>query len=281
MEDFAGVSLDKVLEEHRDGIDVTTFLKLAAKITECVTLLHQHHIIHQSLCPHHILWNKATDDVRLIDLGLSSELTQGFQISLHQKHVGKLLSYISPEQTGRINCPVDYRSDLYALGVTFYQLLTGVLPFSQSNQDTTVELDSMDIIYDIIAKAVVPTNVRKKNIPKPINDMIMKLLSKPSEERYQSTFGLRHDLRMMLSQPNNIENFKIATQDVKSTFRVSQKLYGRSDQVDSILRTFELISHQKISCGLVLVSGYSGVGKTSLVNEVYGPLARCRGYFIS
>ncbi len=181
------------------------------------------------------------------------------------------LAYISPEQTGRMNRGIDYRTDFYSLGVTLYELLTGELPF-QSN-------DPMELLHCHIAKQ--PPSVIRDEIPQVILDIVMKLMAKNAEDRYQSALGLKFDLENCLHQlqvDGIIRGFEIAQRDVCDRFIIPDKLYGRETEVSTLLQAFERVSLGATE--MMLVAGFSGIGKTAVVNEVHKPIVRQRGYFI-
>src|SRR6202042_1925941 len=185
------------------------------------------------------------------------------------------LAYMAPEQTGRMNRSVDSRCDLYALGVSLYQMLTGALPFSAS--------DPMEWVHCHIARQPVPPSERLENVPTPLSAIIMKLLAKTPEERYQTAAGLEGDLRRCLAdwdRQGRIENFPLGRNDVPDRLLIPEKLYGRAREVETLLASFDRI----VKSGapeLVLVSGYSGIGKSSVVNELHKVLVPPSGLFAS
>ncbi|MFB2975150.1 AAA family ATPase [Microseira sp. BLCC-F43] len=184
------------------------------------------------------------------------------------------LAYISPEQTGRMNRAVDYRTDFYSLGATFYQMLTGKLPFTTS--------DALELVHCHIAKNPVPPHQVCAEIPIAVSDIVMKLMAKTAEDRYQSALGLKHDLEICLHQLESngeIAHFTPGKLDKSGQFLITQKLYGRVNEVRNLLEAFDRVSAG--SSELMLVSGYSGIGKTSVVNEVHKAIVQQRGYFIA
>jgi len=199
----------------------------------------------------------------------------------HPKLLEGTLAYMSPEQTGRMNRAIDYRTDLYSLGVTFYEMLTGILPFQAT--------EPLELVHCHIAKQPLPPRQLNPEIPQAVSEIVMKLLSKTAEDRYQSAYGLKADLEQCLdllqatghsqAEPRNEENFILGQQDLFSQFLIPQKLYGREEEVVTLMDAFERVSQGKTE--MMLVSGYSGIGKSSLVNEVHKPIVGARGYFIS
>jgi serine/threonine protein kinase len=189
--------------------------------------------------------------------------------------VAGTLAYMAPEQTGRMNRSIDARSDLYALVITFYQMLTGGLPFAAS--------DPMEWVHCHIARAPVPPGERRKDIPDVVSALVMKLLAKTAEDRYQTSAGLESDLRSCLAAwktRRKIDDFPLGQHDMPNRLLVPEKLYGRAHEVEALLASFDRI----VKGGapeLVLVSGYSGIGKSAVVNELHKVLAPPRGLFAS
>ncbi|MEG4274279.1 MULTISPECIES: protein kinase domain-containing protein [unclassified Microcoleus] len=353
LEDFGGSSLDQLLTNQT--FPLTEVLRIASVLIDALDYLHRHSIIHKDIKPGNIIINSTTGEVKLTDFSISSRLQQENQSVSNPSELAGTLAYLSPEQTGRMNRSVDYRTDYYSLGVTLYELLAGQLPFA------TVE--PMELIHCHLAKQPLPL-CEIREIPQVISDIVMKLLAKTAEERYQSAAGLKFDLETCLNQllaTGTIAPFAIATRDKGSQLLIPQKLYGREQEVIELLAAFERISHSSItptsltpnpltkgalepaespltptpltpplargaggvqnhaseaessstltpplsrgaggdqteestltpspspspspsSSEMILVSGYSGIGKTAIVNEVHKPIVRHRGYFIS
>ncbi|MEH2057073.1 MAG: AAA family ATPase, partial [Nostoc sp.] len=213
-----------------------------------------------------------TKEVKLIDFSIASLLPRETQTLINPNVLEGTLAYISPEQTGRMNRGIDYRTDFYSLGVTFYELLTRKLPFASN--------DSMELVHSHIAK-LPPLLGDRKEIPQVISDIVMKLMAKNAESRYQSALGLKFDLENCLHQlqvSGRIKGFEIAQRDVCDRFIIPDKLYGRETEVENLLQAFERVS--KGATEMILVAGFSGIGKTAIVNEVHKPIVRQRGYFI-
>lgn len=272
FEDFGGRSLDQVLSNF---CEPAAFLTIAVPIVEALAQIHQHHIVHKDIKPQNILINLNTHQVKIGDFGLAAFLPYDSQIISHSKRIEGSLPYLSPEQTGRMNRGIDQRSDLYSLGVTFYEILTGQLPF-QGN-------DPLEWIHCHIAKTPIAPNAINSAIPQVLSDVIMKLLSKVAEERYQSAIGLQTDLERCLQAwetAREMPLFAIAQQDISDRLQIPQKLYGRESELAKLLTVFERVATTE-KPELILVSGYSGIGKSSLVNELHKPIVQTRGIFIS
>lgn len=249
------------------------FLTIALQIVQILEGLACNRVVHKDLKPQHILINPDTTQVKLIGFSLASLLPTEKQEIQNPDVLEGTLAYMSPEQTGRMNRGIDYRTDFYSLGVTFYQLLTGQLPFQST--------DPMELVHCHLARKPAPLNTINPAIPQMVNDIVLKLMAKMAEERYQSTLGLRHDLERCLEQylaSGTIESFPLGERDISDSFQISEKLYGRESEVATLLAAFERVSAGNTE--LILVSGFSGVGKTALVNEVHKPIVRQRGYFI-
>ncbi|MGB3534054.1 MAG: AAA family ATPase [Microcoleaceae cyanobacterium] len=296
MEDFGGISLKKYMNDK--CINISDFLIIAIQITEILDQLYQNRVIHKDIKPANILIDPDTKEVKLIDFSIASLLPKETQKLQNPNVLEGTLGYISPEQTGRMNRGVDYRSDFYALGVTFYELLTGKLPFTAT--------DPMELIHAHIACNPPKVNQINPNIPSVLSAIIAKLMAKNAENRYQTALGLKHDLETCWKQWENnqkIDDFEIGCHDTCERFIIPEKLYGRDNEVQALLSAFDRIatptyqpvSHQVNSddidskqaeteqrrVEMMLVAGYSGIGKTAVINEVHKPIVRQRGYFIS
>ncbi|MEH2066484.1 MAG: AAA family ATPase [Nostoc sp.] len=272
LEDFGGETLKHQISTT--GIELTKFLNIAAQITETLGELHTHHIIHKDLKPENILYNPNTEKIKLIDFSIASLLSKESPEITSLNLLEGTLAYMSPEQTGRINRTLDYRTDFYSLGVSFYEMLTGQLPFHNAQ-------DPMELVHCHIAKIPVAPHEINPNVPLVISAIAMKLLSKTAEDRYQSAYGLKADLEqatIQLQTKGSIDLFSLGQQDFSHQFQIAQKLYGREVEVAALMAAFEKVTLG--SSEVVLVGGYSGIGKSSLVNEVHKPIVRQRGYFI-
>ncbi|WP_341525910.1 AAA family ATPase [Nostoc sp. UHCC 0302] len=274
MEDFGGISLKEKMETKRDTVNgFREFLLIAIQVVTTLEGLYRHRVIHKDIKPANILINPTTREVKLIDFSIASLLPKETQVITSPNVLEGTLAYLSPEQTGRMNRLVDYRTDFYSLGVTFYELLTGKLPFTST--------DSMELVHCHIAKQ--PQKIHSLNpfVPPVICEIIDKLMAKNAEDRYQSANGLKYDLETCLRQweeTGKIDTFKIGQRDSCDRLLIPEKLYGREKDVETLLTSFE-----RVSAGakeLILVAGFSGIGKTAVVNEVHKPIVRQRGYFI-
>ncbi|MGE5671764.1 MAG: protein kinase domain-containing protein, partial [Fibrobacterota bacterium] len=272
LEDFGGESLDTSLicKEFELKEKVTLFLKIINALIE----VHEKNIIHKDINPSNIVMNMETGAVKLIDFGISSELTRETLDAVNLSTLAGTLDYISPEQTGRMNRPVDCRADLYSLGATFYELLTGKLPFYGN--------DDVEIVYAHIARIAQSPASLDSMIPQVLSDIIMKLLSKAPEDRYQSAKGLKKDLeycQSMLNSSGAISFFPLGRHDFNDHFQIPHSLYGREHEIDKLTESFNYCADGNTK--MLLVSGYSGIGKSSLIHEIHKPVAGRKGYFIS
>ncbi len=285
--EFGGQSLKSFTKATT--LDLQEFLPIAIQLAQAVGELHQHKIIHKDIKPSNIIINPQTGQVKIADFGTASQLSaENPKISSPNSLEGTL-AYMSPEQTGRMNRTIDYRTDFYSLGVTFYEILTGRLPFTTP--------DPMELVHCHIAVSPVPPLERGRT-PQAVSDIVMKLLAKTAENRYQSAFGLKADLENCLGQQiasGSIRPFVLGQQDRAAQFHIPQKLYGREAELATLLNTFNRIADssereptqnskfktQNSRSEMLLISGYSGIGKSSLVYEVHKPVVEARGYFIS
>ncbi|WP_445638179.1 histidine kinase [Nostoc sp. DSM 114161] len=281
MEDFGGISLREWMKTAMESNPnfLEEFLDIAIALSEILDGLYRHRTIHKDIKPANILINPETKEVKLIDFSIASLLPRETQEIQNPNVLEGTLVYLSPEQTGRMNRSIDYRSDYYSLGITFYELLTGQLPF-ESN-------DAMELVHCHIAKQ--PPSLgrgaggreQRGEVPPVLCDIVMKLMAKNAEQRYQSALGLKYDLevcRRQLQETGKIERFELAKRDICDRFIIPEKLYGRQPEVETLLNAFERVSWG--STEIMLVAGFSGIGKTAVVNEVHKPIVRQRGYFI-
>jgi predicted ATPase/signal transduction histidine kinase len=306
VEDFGGESLKSWIAKRQFTLE--EFLTIAIKIAESLGAIHTANIIHKDINPSNIVYNPEAGQIKLIDFGISTVLSRENLTLRNPERIEGTLAYISPEQTGRMNRALDYRTDFYSLGVTFYELLTNQLPFESS--------DAMELVHCHIARQPVPLHELVgvqggTPLPTIVSDIVMKLMAKTAEERYQSAWGLKADLENCLHQlqtSSQISEFPLASQDISDKFQIPQKLYGREEEVKTLLAAFERVAagvgftsppapllvgeghgippflSREGELGrseLILIAGYSGIGKSALVNEVHKSIVRQRGYFIS
>jgi PAS domain S-box-containing protein len=272
LEDPGGEPLDRVIERHKgQSIDLTRFLRIAIGLAAALSHVHRQGLIHKDLKPANALVDES-GHAWLTGFGVASKLGQERQAPVPPEIIAGTLAYMSPEQTGRMNRSIDARSDLYSLGVTLYEMLTGTLPFSAA--------DPLEWVHCHIArKPVAP--VDRRAVPKLLSDLIMKLLAKNAEERYQTAAGLEADLRRCLEEwqcYGRINPFTLGADDSSDRLLIPEKLYGREREVEVLVGAFERVVG-KGTAELVLVSGYSGVGKSSVVNELQKVLVSSRGLF--
>lgn len=271
-DDFDGTSLEEILKNR--PLKLNEFLELAIRITSILGEIHDHFVIHKDINPSNIIWNPKTNQLKLIDLGICTKLSrENFELC-HPKILEGTLEYISPEQTSRMNRSIDYRTDYYSLGVSFYKMLTGKLPFTSN--------DPMELLHFHIAKNPMPPHHLNSNIPEVLSHIILKLMQKTADERYQSAGGIIKDLKKCLTElkkKGRIDLFPIAQFDISVKFQVSEKLYGRDKEIQILLTKFDEVTHGRGQ--LLLVAGYSGIGKSSLIHEVHKPMVEKRGYYIA
>ncbi|MBW4465015.1 MAG: AAA family ATPase [Pegethrix bostrychoides GSE-TBD4-15B] len=271
MEDGGGISLGQYIQQQ--SLDLPVVLEIASQIADILHALSQHRVVHKDIKPANILIQPESRQVKLIDFSIASLLPKESQEIQSPNILEGTLAYLSPEQTGRMNRGIDYRTDFYALGVTLYQLLSGRLPF--------VSDDPMELVHCHIAKLPVPLDVVNPAVPATVAEIIAKLMAKNAEDRYQSALGLKHDLAQCLAQWNatgQITEFELGQRDLSDCFLIPEKLYGRGAEVQKLLETFNRVANGRSE--LMLVAGSSGIGKTAVVNEVHKPIAQQRGYFI-
>lgn len=273
LEDFGGISLDRILPDS--GLPLIESVELAIQVVNILGRVHGMRVIHKDINPSNLVYNRATQLVKLIDFGIASRFGQ---VSLADTSARKLegtLAYLSPEQTGRTNHPIDYRSDFYSLGVTLYEILTGRTPF--------IGYEPLEIIHAHLAQAPLPLHQVRPDVPEALSGIVLKLLSKIPEERYQSSHGLKQDLQRcleLLKATGSVATFQPGLGDFSESLHFSQKLYGRETEIKTLIASFERVRLAGRSES-VLVAGYSGIGKTALVNELRQYVLLQGGCFIS
>jgi PAS domain S-box-containing protein len=341
FEDFSAESLRILLPfiKSHNKFTLKEFLENAIRITSILGEIHAANVIHKDINPSNIVMNAATGQIKIIDFGISTVLSREIQAQGYAHGYDRLpyeqsknlkakaqgyaqgqdspvpdirtplegtLAYISPEQTGRMNRSLDFRTDFYSLGVTFYEILCGRLPFETHGDDQARVKTPMEMVHCHLAKEPPPPRLIMPSVPLPLSDIIMRLMAKDPEKRYQSAFGIRADLQKcsdILLFPNqnkvgSIENFQIGTQDISNRFLIPQKLYGREREIETLLNAFDRIcditdsaalyklapeirTPQTVKSEIILVSGHAGIGKSALVREIHKPLTLENGYFIT
>jgi len=272
LSDPGGEFLDRL---QPAPLGLSAFLRVACGLARSLDQLHARGLVHRNIKPANVLADVATGRTWLTGFGIASRASRGRRPSEAQEAIEGTLAYMAPEQTGRMNRSIDARSDLYALGVTLYELLTGTLPL--------VGADPLDWVHAHLARPPTPPGERVSGIPEPIGAIVMRLLAKNPEERYQAAAGVEADLRRCLEEwdvRGRIERFPLGSDDVRDRLQIPEKLYGREVEVERLLRAFERV----VASGapeLVLVAGSSGVGKSSVVNELQKALVPRRGMFAS
>ncbi|MCP4345110.1 MAG: AAA family ATPase [Desulfobacterales bacterium] len=266
FEDFGANSLKQLADSRKFSLE--EFLKIAIQVTVSIGQIHAAKIIHKDINPSNIVMNPETGQVKIIDFGISTILSRENPVITSPESLEGTIAYISPEQTGRMNRSVDYRTDYYSLGVTFYRLLTGRLPFENES--------AAKLVHAHIAKKPDPPRDIAPDIPEAVSDIIMKLLAKNAEDRYQSFQGLKADLQNCLDQLRSkgiIKPFLPGRQDITGRLQIPRKLYGRKEYIRTLTDAFEQAGTGRAK--FVLVAGYSGIGKTSLVYETRRQITGC------
>ena len=270
LADPGGEFLDRLLGQP---LELRAFLQIAIAVSAALARVHARDLIHKDVKPSNILFDPKTGAVRLLGFGISSRLPRERQAPAPPEVIAGTLAYMAPEQTGRMNRSIDARSDLYALGVTLYEMVTGVLPFTAA--------DPLEWVHCHIARQPLPPRERVKGIPEPVSDIIMRLLAKTAEKRYQTAAGVEADLRRCLGEwetGGGIAPFPLGVHDASDRLLIPETLYGREAEIAALLAAFERV----VAVGtteLVLVSGYSGIGKSSVVNELHKALVSPNGLF--
>lgn len=271
MEDFGASDLS---EQKKDGIALDVFFDIAPRIVEALGAIHQRKIIHKDINPRNIVMNGTTKEVKLIDFNIASELSREKQRLDITNLLEGSIDYISPEQTGRTNRYIDYRTDYYSLGVTFFELLTGQLPF--------VPGDTMRTLHSHLSvRPDAPKHIRS-DIPRSLSQLVLKLMEKNSEDRYQSSHGILTDLtrcKTIWETNRGDLDFSLGAQDFSEIFLIPDKLYGREDEIKAILDGYSKC--EKGGSAFLLVAGGAGIGKSSLISEIQTYIVNRNGCFVS
>jgi serine/threonine protein kinase len=267
LEDFDGVSIKGLLDK-KEKFDIKSFLEISSSVAETLGNIHAQGIVHGAIKPNNILINPQTGQVKITGFGISAILTNENDEIYNPDFITGTLAYMSPEQTRRMNRTVDYRTDFYSFGISLYEMLTGALKLIHSHiailPDSPVRLDS--------------------GIPVVVSDIIMKLMAKNQEERYQNGFGLEADFReclKRLKEKKMISPFELARHDISNRFIIPQKLFGREKEIAQLIASFEDVANREKGVSVMVVTGEPGIGKSALVNEIHKPIVAKRGYFIS
>src|SRR6516164_1180777 len=272
LEDPGGEPLDRLIH---GPMEMMRFLRFAIGLASALSQLHKRDLIHKDIKPPNVLVDSATSQVWLMGFGIASRLRREHQAPEPPEFIAGTLPYMAPEQTGRMNRSIDSRSDLYALGVTLYEMLTGKLPFAA--------FEPMEWVHCHIARRPASPAEQRAEVPDTVSAIILKLLAKTPEDRYQTAAGVERDLRRCLAEweaRQRIDDFPLALQDTPHQLRIPEELYGRDGEIATLLSCFDRIIKTGVP-ELVLVSGYSGIGKSSVVNELHKVLVPPRGLFAS
>jgi len=291
LEDFGGISWRQAMRtiasntQQVSPLPLLEFLPIAIQVADILGMVHAANVIHKDINPANIIFHPETRQTKLIDFGISTLLSRQNPTLKPPNQIEGTLAYLSPEQTGRMNRVLDYRTDFYSLGVTFYELLTGKLPFET--------IDPLDLVHCHIARQPPSPHQLNPALPLVLSDIVMKLMAKAAEDRYQSAWGLKADLEhclQQMQQQGDIPHFSLARRDISDKFQIPQKLYGRESETAMLLAAFDRAANPPQSpltkgglrgVELMLIAGYSGIGKSVLVRELYKPITGSRGYFIS
>ncbi len=272
LDGFGGNPLDRLLARGRPPLSQVIGIALSAAMA--LGDIHSRGITHKSIQPANLFYDPQLDQLRLTGFGVATALKRETPGKESPQDPDGDLAYISPEQTGRMNRSLDHRSDFFSLGATIYECLTGKRPFAAK--------DEPELIHSLLARDPEPPVTIDNTIPAVVSKIVMKLLEKTPDKRYQSAFGLAADLRScrkQLIRTGEIKDFEPGSRDRPERFRIPDKLYGREEQVDTLMRAFERTARGRAE--LMLVTGYSGIGKTALINELQKPIVRRQGCFIS
>jgi len=274
MPDFGGISLQQYLAKRETrSLTLIESFGIALQMADILHELNQQQIVHKDIKPANILIHPDSKRIELIDFSIATLLSKETQEIASPNDLEGTLAYIAPEQTGRMNRGIDYRTDFYSLGVTLYELLTGHLPFSST--------DPLELVHGHITQQPAPLTRHNPDLPPIVSHLVLKLMAKNAEDRYQNALGLKHDLSRCLSElkeTGTIGDFELGTKDKSDRFLIPEKLYGREQEVNTLCQA--LSRSLRGTTELMLVAGYSGVGKTAVINELHKPITQQRGYFI-
>lgn len=273
QEDMEGAPLPIFLEKQAVK-NLSLFFKLAISMAHILNELHKNHIIHKDIKPNNFIIHSDPFMAKITGFDFSSKLLHEEQDIVSPNKLEGTLAYMAPEQTGRMNMKIDYRSDFYALGVVFYEILSGHLPFSYE--------DPLELLHAHLANPMPDINNPYFEIPATLKKIIQKLMSKNPSDRYQSASGLAMDLERCqkeLGTTGKISDFALGENDIFDRLNLSQKMYGREQEVKTLLAAYDRVSQGSVEA--LMVCGYSGIGKTTLINEVHRPMVKHKGYFIS
>jgi len=272
-EDFGGDSLKALLDAH--AFTLVEWLRIFLDLADALSALHGSHVVHKHINPSNIVCNPATGQCKLIDFGIAVRMSPTNPSQDHRGVLEGTLAYISPEQSGRMNRQLDFRSDLYSLGVTMFELLTGALPYQGRH--------CLELVHAHMAGAIPSVSEANPEVPPQLSAIVAKLMAKTAEQRYQTAAGLRWDLErclQALAGAAPIEPFALGERDQSDVFYLPQTLYGREDETKTLLAMFEQRVAARGEAAFLLVSGYAGTGKTSLIKEINKPVTREHGWFI-
>jgi predicted ATPase/signal transduction histidine kinase/CheY-like chemotaxis protein/GAF domain-containing protein len=279
MEDFGGISLQQYCQKY--CLSPIETIEIAIQLADILHALDRQQIVHKNIQPAHILIHPQTKQVKLIDFSMASILPDEVPEPIEPNLLAGTLAYLAPEQTGRMNRAIDYRTDFYALGVTLYELLTGKLPFGGNLTHHLSRTDANELIYAHLAQVATPVDLVNPAVPNVVAQIVAKLMAKTAEDRYQSARGLKSDLQQCLrqwQQTGTITGFELGQQDLSDRFSMPDQLYGREVAVRTLLDTFNRVATG--SSELMLVAGGSGMGKTAVINEIHKPIVRQQGLFL-
>ncbi len=273
-EDFDAVALSEYLRTNPPGLEEC--LNISIRLADALMGIHAGHVIHKDIKPRNIVINPESGEIKFIDFGIASRLSRETTSMTVPGKLEGTLAYMSPEQTGRMNRAIDYRSDFYSLGATLYELFTGRLPFAST--------DPMELVHCQIARFPEPPEhtAHDEPIPPMVGKIIARLMAKTAEERYRGARGLKADLEECLrrfTDTGDIEEFETGREDFSDAFHIPEKLYGREKEIAELMDSFDRVCDGEVL--LMLVAGISGVGKSALINEIQKPIVTRRGFFIA